>query len=77
MEETTNEFEELLHNQEDEAFIGFMVLKAIYLSKKKKEIRKEEIYFIYKNYARLLAERKKMLDYKKRLEALNGFMGLG
>jgi predicted hydrocarbon binding protein len=75
----TNEetgLEEILHTTEDETFVAFMIIRSIYFEKKKKRISNEEIYFVYKNYARLLAERKQMLGYKERLETLNNFMGL-
>jgi|GEM_PF-3472647 predicted hydrocarbon binding protein len=75
----TNEetgLEEVLHTTEDETFVAFMIIRSIYFEKKKKRISNEEIYFVYKNYARLLAERKQMLGYKERLETLNNFMGL-
>jgi len=77
MNEETNELiDYTIHGQEEEIFLGFMTLRSIYFQKNKKKISKEEIEFVYKNYAKLLAERKRLLSYKTRLEALNGFMGL-
>jgi len=67
---------ELLNTSEDEPFQAFVLLRAICVSKRQKGITREEMNLIYKNYALLLAERKVMQEYKKRLEVINNFVGL-
>lgn len=67
---------DLLKIDEDEPFHAFLILRAIMISKKKKQVTSEEINLIYKNYVFLLIERKQMQEYKKRLEAVNNFVGL-
>lgn len=67
---------QMLKIDDDEPFQVFVILRAIMVSKKKIGVTREEITLIYKNYAKLLAERKQLEVYKKRLEEINHFVGL-
>lgn len=73
-EEQQEQLTELIHLDE-KLFTGFLLLKGLVEINSKRKAR-QDLQFIYDNYAYLLAERKNTLELKKKLESLNGFYGL-
>jgi len=69
------DLEELTEVKNNQAiFLAYIVLKD--MCSKRKKPKKEDLNFIFQNYSFLLAERKNVVEYEKKLKAINNFMGL-